>query len=50
MKNLLILLCCLTASHIQMKAGLVFRTFDVKSGISDNYVLSILQREVTKRV
>ena len=43
MKNLLILLCCLTASHIQMKAGLVFRTFDVKSGISDNYVLSILR-------
>ncbi len=37
------LLYCLMAYCAQIDARLVFRTFDVKSGISDNYVLSILR-------
>ena len=36
-------LYCLMAYCAQIDARLVFRTFDVKSGISDNYVLSILR-------
>lgn len=44
MKNLLILLCCLTIGCMQrVEARLAFRTFDVRSGISDNYVQSILR-------
>lgn len=43
MKHFLITLFCLTACIAQANARLAFRTFDVKSGISDNYVTSILR-------
>lgn len=43
MRNLLITLLYLAVYTIQANAQLSFRTFDVKSGISDNYVQSILR-------
>lgn len=43
MKHFLITLFCLTACFAQTDARLAFRSFDVKSGISDNYVTSILR-------
>lgn len=43
MKHILTALFCITIFATQINARLTFRTFDVKSGISDNYVLSVLR-------
>lgn len=43
MKYILATLICITIFTTQVNARLTFRTFDVKSGISDNYVLSVLR-------
>lgn len=41
-KHLLLFMFCLLVLHLQANERLNFRTFDVKSGIADNYVQSIL--------
>lgn len=41
-KHLLFALFCLLTLTLQANERLNFRTFDVKSGIADNYVQSIL--------
>lgn len=43
MKHILTALFCITIFSTQINARLTFRTFDVKSGISDNYVISALR-------
>lgn len=42
-KNLLLLLICFVCGFVYAYDGLNFRNFDVKSGISDNYVRSVIR-------
>ena len=41
-KNLLLILMCFVCGLVYAHDGLNFRNLDVKSGISDNYVRSVL--------
>lgn len=42
-KNLLLILMCFVCGLVYAHDGLNFRNLDVKSGISDNYVRSVLR-------
>lgn len=43
MKYLLTVIFCMIVYITQINARLTFQTFDVKSGISDNYVIAMLR-------
>lgn len=43
MKHLLTVIFCMIVYITQINARLTFQTFDVKSGISDNYVIAMLR-------